>query len=871
MPRHQIGKPDLSDYAWLVPPITEWYDPTGGLPVDPDVGDRYGADATAEGWTIDYIYEWDGTEWVESEPEEGWMIWALSELLFYVFFSGGWMEIGADSFLKLDQTTPQTISNGIPVYASDHAAFTEAHQLIDKEYVDDISIGTYFDFYAYDDASDVATYKEFKLTPSPDVEVEDTVEILGNATAQLVGVRITEDTIDIPDIMTVISSGIFTFHVHLKAATASRLKFYAELYVRDDEDAETLVCTTIETDFVGTTSAGYNSHGSIPVSVPLTAGDRLVVKGYATNASPAATNLYIAVEGDTATRVNLAGITSPLDHGSTIGREDDDHTQYARVSQVTDPQTIGLTGSRLTKLWATDIESTNIPTVGGTALDATFLTLDQNTTPQTITGGIRVDLGNNQIARLNDNSSASAIWGTNIGFLSEDGAAKICSNSSTPIRFYTGGTRNTMGQGTLRAEISTSGNLAIQGPSLTINNAGATNSYLNIKGYGIITGEDGKWMKFDTPGSTLYLNNTSYGQPVQVGRSTRSTPLNVYGNILCSLNLTDGAKSISIADIKDGIDSIVTIHSGLTGLDADDHTQYIHTTPTTSARNVIQPSAADKIPFTLKGFASQSANLLQISDSAGNDYFVVDNAGNTFLTGNQYLSFRDSAIGAYSQADSFLDFYADGAVRIGDSGAGAPTNYSKFEPDGTLEFNGDSIVWKDINMGSAMLSRPASSQPGTDEFVDENGADTGIETYAFAVDEKVSGSFEMQHDYKEGSDFTFHVHWQGITAPSGTDNVQWRLIYTISRDNETIDAVTTVDSADTPIAVQYDSLRTDVVVIDGSTKGVGGTPVKIGDQFLFQLLRVASTGDAYLGDALLETAGIHYQVNTVGSRQIITK
>jgi len=232
-------------------------------------------------------------------------------------------------YLKLDQTAPETITNGIPLLESSHAAFTDAHQLIDKEYVDDITLGTYFDFYAYDDASDVGGYKEFKLTPSTGIEVEGVVNIPGNATDEAVGARITEDTIDVFDLMTVISSGIFTFHVHLEAATANRLKFYAELYVRDDGDVETLICTTIATDFIGTVCTGYNSHGDIPTSIALEDGDRLVVKGYATNASPAATNLTVAVEGDTATRVNLPGITSPAHHGSLTGLDDvDDHLLY---------------------------------------------------------------------------------------------------------------------------------------------------------------------------------------------------------------------------------------------------------------------------------------------------------------------------------------------------------------------------------------------------------------------------------------------------------------------------------------------------------------------------------------------------------------
>ena len=94
-----------TNFDWLLPPIIEWYDPVaeGGLPVDPEIGDRYGSDSTGYGWTIDYIYEWDGIEWVESVPSDGWMLWALLDMIFWVFFSGGWMEVGSDSFWSLTE------------------------------------------------------------------------------------------------------------------------------------------------------------------------------------------------------------------------------------------------------------------------------------------------------------------------------------------------------------------------------------------------------------------------------------------------------------------------------------------------------------------------------------------------------------------------------------------------------------------------------------------------------------------------------------------------------------------------------------------------------------------------------------------------
>ena len=72
------------------------------MPAGPTVGDRYISEATANGWTIDYIYEWDGASWVEEEPDEGWLIWMLLEFMFYVFFSGGWVE--ADSKVGIDSS-----------------------------------------------------------------------------------------------------------------------------------------------------------------------------------------------------------------------------------------------------------------------------------------------------------------------------------------------------------------------------------------------------------------------------------------------------------------------------------------------------------------------------------------------------------------------------------------------------------------------------------------------------------------------------------------------------------------------------------------------------------------------------------------------
>ncbi len=101
----------IADGTWLLPPVDARYYPIGGLPGAPSVGDRYLSIGTANGWTDGYIYEWDGSVWVETIPEEGQMVWIIFELLFYVYFSGGWVEVGEGSYVPYTGAT-ETVDLG---------------------------------------------------------------------------------------------------------------------------------------------------------------------------------------------------------------------------------------------------------------------------------------------------------------------------------------------------------------------------------------------------------------------------------------------------------------------------------------------------------------------------------------------------------------------------------------------------------------------------------------------------------------------------------------------------------------------------------------------------------------------------------------
>jgi len=73
----------------------------------------------------------------------------------------------SNQVVKLDQTTPQTFTGGIPLLESTHAEFTESHQLIDKEYADRVQSGGMKSFFFTKTASDVVTMYKADTTLPP--------------------------------------------------------------------------------------------------------------------------------------------------------------------------------------------------------------------------------------------------------------------------------------------------------------------------------------------------------------------------------------------------------------------------------------------------------------------------------------------------------------------------------------------------------------------------------------------------------------------------------------------------------------------------------------------------------------------------------
>lgn len=83
-------------------PIIDQVDFTTAEPGTPSVGDRYintvtgTSSGTSQSVTIDYIYEWNGTDWTEIVPQEGWALWDETQDAYYAYNNSlDWVKLGS--------------------------------------------------------------------------------------------------------------------------------------------------------------------------------------------------------------------------------------------------------------------------------------------------------------------------------------------------------------------------------------------------------------------------------------------------------------------------------------------------------------------------------------------------------------------------------------------------------------------------------------------------------------------------------------------------------------------------------------------------------------------------------------------------------
>jgi hypothetical protein len=174
-----------------------------------------------------------------------------------------------------------------------------------------------------------------------------------------------------------------------------------------------------------------------------------------------------------------------------------------------------------------------------------------------------------------------------------------------------------------------------------------------------------------------------------------------------------------------------------------------------------------------------------------------------------------------------------------------------------------SILWKDENFDMTNARSTAGAAP---DLVVYPGTFIELATFdGVNTAEGVSLTKEINHDYLEGTDIYFHVHWYPTTTASG--NVQWNVDYFAT--NPGLPTVTISGYLSVSVATPLIAWRQ--VLSEFPAVSLGAISL-IGTQISFRFYRNPSLpGDNYRDDAALATMGWHYQTDSRGSVGRTTK
>jgi hypothetical protein len=191
-------------------------------------------------------------------------------------------------------------------------------------------------------------------------------------------------------------------------------------------------------------------------------------------------------------------------------------------------------------------------------------------------------------------------------------------------------------------------------------------------------------------------------------------------------------------------------------------------------------------------------------------------------------------------------------------------NYSEFEDDGTLVFNGDATVWDDMLPVSVTVGSGGSAPA----FSVYNG---NLRAYEFngsgGASHELNLGWQMSHRRKEETNIVPHIHlFIPDDVTGGT--IKFYCEYTWTNVNQT-GAVATTTISGTVVRGASAGISNNHILSFGTVTGTGKTLSSI---FMCRIYRdPADVADTFGSSVWLKSADLHVEIDTVGSREPLAK
>lgn len=188
--------------------------------------------------------------------------------------------------------------------------------------------------------------------------------------------------------------------------------------------------------------------------------------------------------------------------------------------------------------------------------------------------------------------------------------------------------------------------------------------------------------------------------------------------------------------------------------------------------------------------------------------------------------------------------------------AGSSGNTTTIDNTG-LTLAGTATVFDDLYVPVATGKIGGANTPSWASFT------TNTSLYTFGIDDYIDlPSVEIKHDWLEGSALNVHIHYITNGANDATARkVKWTIYFTIGDMGEAMAAEDTLTAEDTIPANEADKTHHYLDMGD-----ITGTNYKIGAQIIMRVKRIAGTGTEPANEPFLSMVGIHYEIDTLGSK-----
>lgn len=201
-------------------------------------------------------------------------------------------------------------------------------------------------------------------------------------------------------------------------------------------------------------------------------------------------------------------------------------------------------------------------------------------------------------------------------------------------------------------------------------------------------------------------------------------------------------------------------------------------------------------------------------------------------------------------------------VSAGTASFGASPDYAAFEADGTLVFNGNATYWRDVDFPIIIRTTGA----GIPTLTAINSSVVTAPMWQ-VNDYNMCEGKEIPHEWKLGTDCTWHVHV--ITSEDLTLTpryLKFKIEYVWAEFNTVLSPLVTTTSAELEVpagTAKYTHLIFNIGTFSQPTAGLA-------THVWPRLTRIATVGAA-AADPWVTMLQMHIECDTLGSRQITTK